>query len=66
MSGNGNKSELAEIKGLLVLLLLKLGATSEEVALATKSGASTVRRDFPAGRVRRFSTTESEGSGSRR
>jgi hypothetical protein len=40
--------ELEQIKNLLVLLLLKAGTSSDEIALATGMGASTVRKAFPA------------------
>lgn len=39
--------ELRSIRNLLILQLLKNGATSEEVDLATGMGASNVRRMFP-------------------
>lgn len=39
--------ELEQIKGPLILLLLKAGASSDEVALASGIGASTVRKAFP-------------------
>jgi hypothetical protein len=46
--------ELQQIKGLLMLLLLKAGASSDEIALATGMGASTVRKSFPAQRFEEF------------
>ena len=46
--------ELRQIRGLLMLLLLKARASSEEIALATGSGARTVRKDFPAARFLSF------------
>ncbi len=39
--------ELKQIKNLLILLLLKSGATSEEVNLATGMGAGNIRGLFP-------------------
>jgi hypothetical protein len=54
-------AELAQIKGLLILLLLKSGASSDEIALATRTGASTVRRDFPAERFVPFSGARKRG-----
>lgn len=46
--------ELEQIKNLLILLLLKAGASSDEIALATGMGASTVRKAFPAQRFASF------------
>jgi hypothetical protein len=40
--------ELQSIKNLLILQLLKNGATSEEIDRATKMGASNVRSMFPS------------------
>ena len=39
--------ELRSIRNLLILQLLKSGATSEEIDLATGMGASNIRRMFP-------------------
>jgi len=39
--------ELQSIRNLLILLLLKNGATSEEVDLATNMGAGNIRAMFP-------------------
>ncbi len=39
--------ELQSIRNLLILQLLKDGATSEEVNLATGMGAANIRRIFP-------------------
>jgi hypothetical protein len=39
--------ELQTIKKLLVLLCLKMGATSEDVDKATGMGAGNIRRMFP-------------------
>lgn len=47
-------AELRQISRLLTLVLLKAGATSEEIAMATGSGSSTIRRDFPASQVKPF------------
>lgn len=38
---------LKRIEGLLVLLLQKLGATSDEIAHVTDQGSSTVRTKYP-------------------
>lgn len=45
--------QLVQIRKLLVLLLLKSGSTSEEIARALKVDASTIRHDMPT-RVNRF------------
>jgi hypothetical protein len=39
--------ELQSIKNLLILQLLKSGASSEEIDLATGQGASNIRGMFP-------------------
>jgi hypothetical protein len=39
--------ELKAIKKLLILLCLKMGATSEDVDRATDMGAGNIRRMFP-------------------
>ena len=39
--------ELKSIKKLLILLCLKMGATSDEVDKATEMGASNIRGMFP-------------------
>ena len=45
--GNDELKELRAIKNLLILSLLKEGATSEEINLATKMGAGNIRGMFP-------------------
>ena len=44
---NDELKELRAIKNLLILSLLKEGATSEEINLATKMGAGNIRAMFP-------------------
>jgi len=39
--------ELQRIRNLLMLQLIKNGATSKEIGLATGMGASTIRKMFP-------------------
>lgn len=39
--------ELRSIRNLLILVLLKIGATSKDIDLATGMGASNIRRMFP-------------------
>jgi uncharacterized membrane protein len=48
--------ELKDIKGLLVLLLLKGGATQGEIAKALNSSQPTVSRLYPFGDVEPIST----------
>jgi len=48
-------TELQSIRNLLILQLLKSGATSEEIDLATKMGAGNIRAMFP--RVRKKGKT---------
>jgi hypothetical protein len=58
MEGGGQMSdegkELNDIKRLLVLLLLKLGSTSDEIALALQVDASVVRRMIPGRQVKKI------------
>jgi hypothetical protein len=42
--------QLDDIKRLLILLLMKLGSTSEELAMALQVDASAIRRTIPAAR----------------
>ncbi len=49
-----------DIKRLLILLLLKLGSTSEEIALALQVDSSAVRRMLPARQIKKLIKT-SEG-----
>ena len=46
--------ELRQIKGLLILLLIKLGATSEEIAQASGVGESTIRTMFPMRKIKKI------------
>ena len=45
-------SELRDIKRLLVLLLLKAGATQTELAKALNIGQATISRQYGMGRVK--------------
>lgn len=47
-------AELRQIKALLILLLIKAGTDSFEVARVTGIGSSTIRRDFLAKQVAPF------------
>jgi DNA-binding MarR family transcriptional regulator len=47
-------SELTQIKRLLVLLLMKGGASQEEIALALQVDRSQVSRLLPSSKVERF------------
>jgi hypothetical protein len=53
MTSDASK-ELSDIKRLMVLLLLKLGSTSEEIGLALQLDASAVRRMIPARQVKKI------------
>ena len=46
--------ELNEIKRLLVLLLLKLGSSSEELGLALGVDSSVIRKVIPARSIRKL------------
>ncbi len=43
--------ELEAVKRLLVVLLMKLGATSDEIGLALDVSGRRVRQMFPSGKV---------------
>ena len=49
-----NQQATEDVKRLLVLLLLKLGATSEEIGLALQVDSSAVRRMIPARQVKKI------------
>ena len=46
--------ELVSIKKLVILLLIKIGATSEEIALALDIHPANVRKIIPSGKVRKL------------
>jgi hypothetical protein len=46
--------QLEDIKRLLILLLVKLGSPSEEIALALQVDSSLIRRTIPTRRVKKF------------
>ncbi len=46
--------ELESIKRLLILLLLKLGAPSEEIGTAVKLDSSAIRRIFPVRKIKKI------------
>jgi hypothetical protein len=48
-----DEKTLEDIKRLLVLLLIKLDTTSEELALALQTDSSAVRRMIPSRKVKR-------------
>ena len=50
----GVAKEIESVKRLLVLLLLKLGATSEEIGMGLGVDSSAVRRMVPVKRVKRI------------
>jgi len=50
--------EFNDIKRLLILLLLKLGSSSEEVGLALGVDSSVVRRMIPARSIKKFSLSQ--------
>ena len=53
MAGDTNK-QLEDIKRLLVLLLIKLGSQSEEIALALQVDSSAVRKLIPGRKVKKI------------
>ncbi|MFX0141480.1 MAG: hypothetical protein ACFFDN_48025 [Candidatus Hodarchaeota archaeon] len=56
------QAELDSIKRLLTLLLLKAGATQEEVAIALDVDQSAVSRMFPARKLKKFERVKNLGS----
>lgn len=46
--------ELDRIKKLLMLALIKSGATSDELDLATDMGAANIRRMFPITKIKKY------------
>ncbi len=48
-----DEKTLEDIKRLLVLLLIKLDTTSEELAIALQTDSSVVRRMIPSRKVKR-------------
>jgi hypothetical protein len=56
---NRTPDESDDIKRLLILLLLKLGATSDEIGLALGIDASAVRRLVPGRKIKKIQFTQS-------
>ena len=54
-------SELDAIKRLLMLFLVKLGSTSEEIAAVLEVDASAVRRLVPSRKIRRLTFPTLQG-----
>jgi hypothetical protein len=54
------EKQLEDIKRLLMLLLLKLGSSSEEIALALQVDSSQVRRAIPGRRVKKIVTEQGD------
>ncbi|HLX71330.1 MAG TPA: hypothetical protein VKV04_17020 [Verrucomicrobiae bacterium] len=50
--------ELDAIKRLLILFLIKTGASQGEIAMALHTDQANVSRMFPARKVKRYATTE--------
>ena len=55
-----NEKQLEEIKRLLMVLLLKLGSTSDEIALALNVDASRVRQMMPPKKIGRICDRKAE------
>ncbi|MCP4364595.1 MAG: hypothetical protein GY800_04780 [Planctomycetes bacterium] len=53
--GQEELEELKVIKKLLMLSLIKAGTNSEELAVATGMGASTIRKMFPSKKLSKLS-----------
>jgi Trp operon repressor len=56
-------SELMDIKRLLVLLLLKAGATQTELAKALNIGQATISRQYGMGKVKSLTVELMSGKG---
>jgi DNA-directed RNA polymerase specialized sigma subunit len=56
------KKELDSIKRLLVLLLLKIGATQEEVGAAIGLNQSNISRMFPEINIKKIAKTRKEAA----
>jgi len=54
MSEEKALKELEAIKNLLIIFLIKSGATSEEIGLALGVDSSVVRRMFPMKKIKKF------------
>jgi DNA-directed RNA polymerase specialized sigma24 family protein len=54
MSSKKELEELQSIRKLLILLLVKLGATSEEIAQALGMDSSTVRKMLPIQKIKKI------------
>lgn len=50
---SGELRELEQIKRLLIALLLKFGASSQEIGLALGMDSSVVRKMFPVRKIKR-------------
>lgn len=48
------EKEFEDIKRLLIVLLIKLGASSQEIGLALGVDSSAVRRMFPVKRIKKI------------
>jgi hypothetical protein len=46
--------QLEDIKRLLILLLMKLGSPSEEIALALQVDSSAIRKTIPTRRIKKI------------
>ncbi len=49
-----------DLKRLLILLLMKLGATSEELGLALQVDSSAVRRMMPGSKIKKIVGTKED------
>lgn len=57
-----NKKEIEDIKRLLMLLLIKSGATSEEIGLALQLESSVVRKMLPISKIKKFKEQDDKKS----
>jgi len=54
VANDAGGKELEAVKRLLILLLLKLGSTSDEIGTALDVDSSVVRRMMPSGKVKKI------------
>jgi len=52
--GDSEMKELETIKRLLVLMLIKAGASQDELAMALQTDRSVISRMLPAKKIKRF------------
>lgn len=57
-----NDRQIEDLKRLMIVLLVKLGATSDEIALALQVDASRVRQMMPVSKIHKLVGDDTQGS----